>query len=137
MVRRSGIESLLAVYAGFSLSIRGQEGTSFPQSQMGTVLANILNELEYCMGDTSTHYGALEAEHGHSEPFKIKYIEVGNEDWFSSTYPYRFPILYQGIKQAYPEIALISTAYNEANTTYSYTISIPPGGKWDTHHYET
>ncbi len=83
------------------------------------------------MGDTSTHYGALRAEHGHPEPFKIKYIEVGNEAWFSSTYPYRFPILYQGIKQAYPEITLISTAYNEAqhHVQYNYTISIPPGGK--------
>ena len=63
---------LLAVYAGFSLTTRGQEGASFPESQIGTVLANILNELEYCMGDTSTHYGALRAEHGHPKPFKIK-----------------------------------------------------------------
>ena len=53
------------------------------------------------------------------------------------TYLHRFPILYPGTKQAYPEITLISTAYNEANTTYNYTISIPPGGMWDTHHYET
>lgn len=131
------LEPLLAVYAGFSLSLFGQNGTSFPESQMGTVLADILDELEYCMGDTSTQYGALRAEHGHPEPFKINYIELGNEDWFSTTYPYRFPILYQGIKQAYPEITLISTAYSEANTTYNYTISIPPGGMWDTHHYET
>jgi len=50
---------------------------------MGTVPADILNELKYCMVDTSTHYGDLRAEHGHPEPFKIKYIEVGNEDWFS------------------------------------------------------
>ena len=39
--------------------------------------------------------------------------------------------------QAYPEITLISTAYNKANTTYNCTISIPPAGMWDTHHYET
>jgi len=86
------------------------------------------------MGDTSTYWGALRAEHGHPEPFVINMIEIGNEDWFSQTYPYRFPILYQGIKQAYPNITLISTAYNE---NADYNISIPAGGMWDTHHYET
>ena len=53
---------------------------------MGTVLAGILSELEYCLVDTNAHYSALRADR-HPEPFKIKYIEVSNEDWFSSTYP--------------------------------------------------
>lgn len=127
------IEPLLAVYAGFSLDIWGQEGTSYPEDRMGDVLQDILNELEYCMGDTSTQYGAMRAADGHPEPFQINFIEIGNEDWFSSTYPYRFPILYNGIKQAYPNITLISTAYNE---NADYNITIPAGGMWDTHHYE-
>lgn len=128
------LEPLLGVYAGFSLDIYGQEGTSFPENKMHLVLEDILNELEYCMGDASTYYGGLRAEHGHPEPFQINMIEIGNEDWFSSTYPYRFPFLYQGIKQAYPSITLISTAFNE---NVQYNISIPAGGMWDTHHYET
>ena len=131
------LEPLLAVYAGYSLDIWGQSGTSFPESQMVIVLQDILNELEYCMGDTSTSYGGLRARDGHPEPFKINYIEIGNEDWFSSTYPYRFRILYNGIKKVYPDITLISTAWNEAQGTYNYTIDIPKGGMWDTHHYET
>lgn len=60
---------------------------------------------EYCMGNTSTKFGALRASHGHPEPFQIKYaalmsivctvltwesyVEIGNEDFFSSTYNYR------------------------------------------------
>ena len=127
------IEPLLAVYAGCSLDIWGEDGASFPPDRMGDVLQDILNELEYAMGDTSTQYGALRAEHGHPEPFSINYIEIGNEDFFSSTYPYRFPFLYSGIKAAYPNITLISTTYDE-NT--DYTITIPSGGMWDTHHYE-
>ena len=27
---------------------------------------------EYCMGNTSTFYGALRVSHGHPEPFQIK-----------------------------------------------------------------
>ena len=126
------IEPVLAVYSGFSLDIWGQEGTSYPASKMNTILQEALDELEYCMGDTSTHYGSLRAQHGHPEPFDIKFIEVGNEDWFSSTYPYRWPIMYSGIKAKYPNMTIISTAYNE---NADYNISIPAGAMWDTHHY--
>jgi alpha-N-arabinofuranosidase len=129
-----GMEPVLAIYAGFSLDIWGQEGTSYPEDRMGEIVQDILDELEYCMGDTNTQYGKLRAEHGHPEPFKINYIELGNEDWFSPTYSYRFPILYSTLKKAYPDITLISTAYNE---NANYTIDIPSGGMWDTHHYET
>ncbi|KAF2087112.1 glycoside hydrolase family 51 protein [Saccharata proteae CBS 121410] len=127
------IEPVLAVYAGFSLDIWGQAGTSFPEDQMDQIVQSALDELEYCMGDTSTKYGALRAQHGHPEPITVKFVEVGNEDWFSSTYPYRFPALYTGIKAAYPNITIISTAYNE---NADYNISIPAGAYWDTHHYE-
>lgn len=127
------IEPVLAVYAGFSLDIYGQAGPSYPEDRMNEVLQEILDELEYCTGDSSTTFGALRAEHGHPEPFQINYVELGNEDWFSSTYPYRFPYLYNGIKASYPNITLISTAYDE---NPNYTISLPPGSMWDTHHYE-
>lgn len=128
-----GIEPVLAVYAGFSLDIWGQDGVSFPEDRMGEVLDDILNELEYITGDTSTPYGALRASHGRAEPFELNYIEVGNEDWFSSTYPYRWDYLYRGIKAAYPDLTLISTAFNENK---DYNITLPPGSMWDTHHYE-
>jgi alpha-N-arabinofuranosidase len=74
------IERVLAIYGGYSL-----DGTSYPESEMDAIVQDALNELEYCMGDTSTTYGALRAQHGHPEPFPISYIELGNEDWFSST----------------------------------------------------
>ncbi|OCL10174.1 glycoside hydrolase family 51 protein [Glonium stellatum] len=127
------MEPVLAVYSGFSLDVWGQAGTSFPESRMDEILQEALDELEYCMGSTSTKYGALRASHDHPAPFKINFIEIGNEDWFSSTYPYRFSYLYKGLKAAYPDITLISTAYNE---NADYNITIPAGGMWDTHHYE-
>ncbi|KAF2492145.1 putative vacuolar segregation protein [Lophium mytilinum] len=127
------IEPVLAVYSGFSLDIWGEDGASYPESRMHEVLQEALDELEYCTGPTTTKYGALRASHGHPTPFKIQFVEIGNEDWFSSTYPHRFYYLYNGLKAAYPEITLISTAYNE---NADYNISIPTGGMWDTHHYE-
>ncbi|KAF1991766.1 glycoside hydrolase family 51 protein [Aulographum hederae CBS 113979] len=127
------IEPVLGVYAGFSLDIYGQEGTSVPDDEMPKIVQEALDELEYCMGDVTTKYGALRAEHGHPEPFKIKFVEIGNEDWFSSTYPSRFRIMYDGLMAKYPDITYISTTYNEND---GYRIDIPEGAMWDTHHYE-
>src|SRR6202000_3334046 len=91
-----GIEPVLAVYSGFSLDIFGQDGVSFPEDRMGEVLEDILNELEYVTGGTDTPYGALRAAHGHPEPFALNYVEVGNEDWFTTTSYSGFPYLRTG-----------------------------------------
>ena len=47
------------------------------------MLREAIDELEYCMGDINTTYGALRAAHGHPEPFQIKYenfflVQLGN-----------------------------------------------------------
>jgi alpha-N-arabinofuranosidase len=127
------MEPVLAVYAGFSLDVYGQEGTSYPPERMHEVIQEALDELEYCMGSTATKYGALRAQHGHPAPFVIKFIEIGNEDWFSTTYPYRWKMMYEALNKAYPKITYISTTFDEHK---DYKIKLPPGTMWDTHHYE-
>lgn len=93
------------MYAGYSLG-----GTSVPEDQLGPYIQEVLNELEYLMGDEFTTYGALRTKHGHPEPFKINYIEIGNEDWFSTTYEYRYKAYYDAIHGAYPNVTIIETA---------------------------
>ena len=68
------IERVLAIYSGYSLNIQGNEGQSYPEEYMGSVLQEALDELEFCMGNTSTPYGALRAQYGHPEPFQIKCV---------------------------------------------------------------
>ena len=126
------LEPVLAIYAGYSLAINGGEGPSYPQHRMNEVLQSALDELDYCMGNSSTKFGALRAAHGHPEPFQINYLDIGNEDFFSGTYSRRFKLLYDGLKAAYPDINIISTAYNE---NADYKIDIPAGGIYDLHHY--
>lgn len=124
------MEPVLAVYAGFSLDVYGQSGVSYPEDQMGQILQEALEELEYCMGDVSTKWGAQRAADGHPEPFTINFVEIGNEDWFSTTYPYRWNVMYNGLKAVYPNITYISTAFDE---NALYNISIPAGNMWDWH----
>jgi len=39
------------------------------------------NLVEYLNSDTNTYWGKKRAENGYIEPFKIKYFEIGNEQW--------------------------------------------------------
>lgn len=129
-----GAQVILGLYAGYSLDVFGLQGTSVPEEGMGEVLQEALDELEYCMGDAEmTPMGKLRASHGHPEPFNIRFVEIGNEDWFSDTYPYRWEYMSKGLKAAYPNLTIISSTFNE---NAGYKIKLEPGQVWDTHHYE-
>ena len=129
-----GMEPLLDVYAGYSLNeAPAGVGTSYPEDRMGEVLQEVLDEIEFVTGDASTRYGALRAEYGHPEPFPLNFIEIGNEDWFSTTYPYRFPYMYNGIKAKYPDITIVSSQFSERD---DFNISLPAGTIWDYHNYQ-
>lgn len=104
MCEDMGMEPILGVYAGYSL-----KGDSVPEDELEPYIQEVLNELEYLTGDSSTTYGKLRAEHGREEPFKLQYIEIGNEDFFSTTYNYRYKAYYDAIKKKYPDLKFIET----------------------------
>ena len=102
-----GAEPLLAVYAGYSLD--GDHIDAGPL--LKPYVDDALDEIEYVIGDTSTYWGAKRAEDGHPEPFKLKYVEIGNEDWFdrSNSYSGRFNQFRNAIEAKYPQLTCIST----------------------------
>ncbi|KAI9276918.1 glycoside hydrolase [Phascolomyces articulosus] len=103
------IEPVLGVYAGYSLT-----GVSVPEGDLEPYVQEVLNELEYLTGPAGSKYGSLRAAHGRKKPFNINYIEIGNEDWFSTTYEYRYKTFYDAITSAYPHVKIISTADQES-----------------------
>jgi alpha-N-arabinofuranosidase len=102
-----GAEPLLAVYAGYSLD--GDHIDAGPL--LKPYVDDALDEIEYVIGDTSTYWGAKRAEDGHPEPFKLQYVEIGNEDWFdrSNSYDGRFNQFRNAIEAKYPQLTSIST----------------------------
>ena len=102
-----GAEPLLAVYAGYSL--QGDHIDAGPLLQ--PYVDDALNEIEYVIGDTTTYWGAKRAADGHPAPFKLKYVEIGNEDWFdrSNSYDGRFTQFRNAINAKYPQLECIST----------------------------
>ncbi|MFI5137207.1 MAG: alpha-L-arabinofuranosidase C-terminal domain-containing protein [Sphingobacteriales bacterium] len=101
------MEPVLAVYAGYTL-----KGDHIDAGPFLKPLADeALEEIEYVAGDVNTKWGAKRAQDGHPEPFKLTYIEIGNEDFFdrSGSYGARFTQFYDAIKAKYPQLQLIST----------------------------
>jgi alpha-N-arabinofuranosidase len=101
------MEPVLAVYAGYSL--RGQHVD--PGPNLEPYVQDALDEIEYVSGDAGTKWGAERAKDGHPRPYKLTYVEIGNEDWFdrSGSYDGRFAQFYDAIKAKYPHLQIIST----------------------------
>ena len=98
---------LLAVYAGYSLA---QEHVN-PGPDLEPYVNDALDEIEYVTGSTDTKWGAERARDGHPKPFKLTYVEIGNEDQFdhSGSYDGRYEQFYKAIKAKYPDLQLIAT----------------------------
>ena len=101
------MEPLLAVFAGYSLG--GQ--VAKPGPDLEPYVREALDEIEYVTGGPGTKGGALRATHGHSAPFPLRYVEVGNEDSFdrSRSYDERYAQFYKAIKAKYPALQIIAT----------------------------
>ena len=75
-----------------------------------------LDAIEYANGDVTTYWGAKRAAAGHPEPFNLRLMEIGNENYNfnandnsdqSDHYAERYYQFYQAIKSRYPEMVLI------------------------------
>ncbi len=106
-----GAEPLLGVYAGYSL----QGEYVKPGPDLAPFVQEALDEIEYVTGPVTSRWGARRAADGHPAPFPLRYVEIGNEDWFdrSGSYDARFAQFYDAIKARYPHLKVISTVGNE------------------------
>jgi alpha-L-arabinofuranosidase len=119
-----GAAPLLAVYAGYSL-----EGDHIDAGPLlKPYVDDALDEIEYVIGDTSTYWGAKRAADGHPAPFKLSYVEIGNEDWFdrSNSYDGRFSQFRTAIEAKYPQLTCISTIPGTQYPSMKVTSGKPP-----------
>ena len=107
-------EPILAVYSGYSVGANHATGVHInPGADLEPFVQEALEEVEYVTGDAgTTAWGAQRAKDGHPEPFKLRYVEIGNEDGFdrSGSYEQRFAQFQAAFKKKYPELKLIGSA---------------------------
>ena len=54
-----------------------------------------------------------------SAPYNVTYVEIGNEDFFSSTYSTRYPLFYNAIHAAFPSLQIIATSTNTGGSPFN------------------
>ncbi len=80
-----------------------------PLDQLQPYIQDALDLIEFANGDTQTKWGALRAEMGHPEPFHLKYLAIGNEQW-GPEFVERLELFVKAIRAAHPEILLVGSA---------------------------
>ncbi|MEN6306887.1 MAG: alpha-L-arabinofuranosidase C-terminal domain-containing protein [Anaerohalosphaeraceae bacterium] len=106
------MEPVVGVYAGLHLD-GGQDIRT--GEALKPFIQEALDQIEYITGDVNTTWGARRAKDGHPAPFKLTYVEIGNEDFLNNgTATYRgpegrFAMFYNAIKAKYPHIQVIAT----------------------------
>ena len=101
------MQPVLAVFAGYAL--QGEYIAAGPK--LLPYVQDALDEIEYVTGGAETKWGAERVADGHPAPFKLTYVEVGNEDNAdkSGSYDGRFAQFFDAIKARYPALQVIAT----------------------------
>lgn len=80
-----------------------------PTDQLDPYVEDALDLIEFANGNVNTKWGKVRSAMGHPEPFNLKMLGVGNENW-GPQYIERLKIFQKAIKEKYPEIKLITSS---------------------------
>lgn len=84
-------------------------GELCPIDELGPYVQDALDLIEFANGPATSTWGAKRAAMGHPEPFNMKMMGVGNEQW-GQQYLDRLAVFTKAIKEKHPEITLVSDA---------------------------
>lgn len=102
-----GAEPLLVVNCGMACQYR--QGDVAPLEQLDEWIEDALAAIEYAIGPPTSQWGALRAKNGRPEPFRLRFVEVGNENW-GPAYEERYARFYDAIKARFPQIQIIANS---------------------------
>ncbi len=100
-----GAEAMYVVNVGMSCQGRCPEIASGADLQF--YVQDTLDALEYALGPATSEWGAKRAANGRPEPFKLKYVEIGNEN-HGPNYERHYKVFYDAIKAKYPQAITIA-----------------------------
>lgn len=84
-------------------------GELVPMDELDEYIQDALDLIEFANGSTSTTWGKLRADMGHPEPFNLKMLGVGNENW-GPQYVERLAAFQSALKAKHPEIQIIASS---------------------------
>jgi len=120
------LEPMYVFNCGMTCQARASE--LFEGEALNGMLQEAIDAVEYATAPADTKWGALRAEMGHPEPFKMTYLEIGNEN-NGDAYFERYKMCYDALKARFPWIRFVSNMHTERHGL--------PTEIADEHYYDT
>lgn len=151
-----GAVGVPVINAGMYCQGREGEALDINSKEFKAYVQDMLDLVEFCRGDENTVWGKVRIDMGHTEPFELKYICVGNENWGDDYYvryneflkafnsaKEKSPKLYDGIELIYSAGPDDGTSGADYLKSYEYAKNNSPdkndvssfAGAIDQHYY--
>jgi alpha-L-arabinofuranosidase len=116
-----GCEPLPVISCGLSCQFQNPDptkpGVHVPVDQLDSYIQDALDLVEFANGPADSKWGKVRADMGHPEPFNLKFLGVGNEQWdydeahggFGPVFTERLKKFSDALRAKYPNLKLIGT----------------------------
>ena len=106
-----GAEPLPILSVGLACQYQNweKESAHVPMNELQPYIDDCLDLIEFANGPADSKWGKVRADMGHPEPFNMKYIGVGNEQWGEFYYERLKPFV-AAIRAKYPDIKIVGTS---------------------------
>ncbi len=84
-------------------------GELVPLDQLDPFIQDALDLIEFANGPVTSEWGAKRAAMGHPEPFNLRHLGIGNEQW-GPEYVERYARFAAVLREKHPEIQLVGAA---------------------------
>ena len=116
-----GSEPLPVISCGLSCQFQNPDptkpGVHVALDELEPYIQDALDLVEFANGPVDSKWGKVRAEMGHPEPFNLKYLGVGNEQWdydeahggYGPVFTERLKKFSDALRKKYPNLKLIGT----------------------------
>ena len=116
-----GCEPLPVISCGLSCQFQNPDptkpGVHVPVDALDDYIQDALDLVEFANGPADSKWGKVRAEMGHPEPFNLKFLGVGNEQWdydekhggYGPVFTERLKKFSDALRAKYPQLKLIGT----------------------------
>ena len=89
------------------MTCQGRNPRYFSEEEQQEMLDDILGALEYALGPADSRWGSLRTQMGHEAPFRLDYLEIGNEN-SGPEYERRFDLIRRAVLERYPRLTIVA-----------------------------
>ena len=100
---------------------------------MNQLVQDTLDFVEFCNGSSASTWGSKRAAMGHTAPFNLQYLALGNEENDTANMRAGLTKIYNAVHAAYPALKLINTAAFQ-NSLFDFNANLGAYGS-DAHYY--